>query len=201
EAHNRIARLTLHVLDAATRAARPLLAVNPEFRLGVNLSASMLEAPQLPGQIVEILIRNGFPARNLTLEVTESAPFSDQAAVAINLSAIAANGIELSIDDYGTGNATLEYLRSVPCQEIKIDRRFVASLQSSASDLLLVESTIELAHGLGRRVVAEGIEDPETLELLRVMGCDVAQGYYLARPMQLDALATLMESGGKTLAA
>ncbi|MFN3515873.1 MAG: EAL domain-containing protein, partial [Novosphingobium sp.] len=69
EAHNRIARLTLHVLDAATRAARPLLAVNPEFRLGVNLSASMLEAPQLPGQIVEILIRNGFPARNLTLEV------------------------------------------------------------------------------------------------------------------------------------
>lgn len=201
EEHNRIKRLTLHVLDVATKAIRPLLAIDPEFRLGVNLSASMLETPQLPGQIVEILIRNGFPARNLTLEVTESAPFSDQAAVAANLSAIAANGIELSIDDYGTGNATLEYLRSVPCQEIKIDRRFVASLPTSASDLLLVESTIELAHGLGRRVVAEGIEDPETLELLRVIGCDVAQGYYLARPMQLDALATLMESGGKTLAA
>ena len=201
EAHNRIGRLTLHVLDVATRAARPLLAVNPGFRLGVNLSASMLESPQLPSQIVEILIRNSFPARNLTLEVTESAPFSDQTAVATNLSAIAANGVELSIDDYGTGNATLEYLRSVPCQEIKIDRRFVASLPTSANDLLLVESTIELAHGLGRRVVAEGIEDPETLELLRVIGCDVAQGYYLARPMQLDALATLMESGDKTLAA
>lgn len=201
EAHNRIKRLTLHVLDVSTRSVRPLLNENPGFRLGVNLSASMLEAPQLPGQIIEILIRNGFPARNLTLEVTESAPFSDQAAVAINLSAIAANGIELSIDDYGTGNATLEYLRSVPCQEIKIDRRFVASLPTSASDLLLVESTIELAHGLGRRVVAEGIEDPETLELLRVIGCDVAQGYYLARPMQLDALATLIESGSRTLAA
>lgn len=201
EAHNRIARLTLHVLDVATRSARPLLNASPQFRLGVNLSASMLEAPQLPGQIVEILICNGFPARNLTLEVTESAPFSDQAAVAANLAAIAANGIELSIDDYGTGNATLEYLRSVPCQEIKIDRRFVASLPTSASDLLLVESTIELAHGLGRRVVAEGIEDPETLELLRVIGCDVAQGYYLARPMQLDALATLLEADGVTKAA
>ncbi len=201
EEHNRIKRLTLHVLDVATRAVRPLLNVNPDFRLGVNLSASMLEAPQLPGQIIEILIRNGFPARNLTLEVTESAPFSDQQAVATNLSAIAANGIELSIDDYGTGNATLEYLRSVPCQEIKIDRGFVAALPTSPSDLLLVESTIDLAHGLGRRVVAEGIEDPETLELLRVMGCDVAQGYYLARPMQLDALATLLETGAATRAA
>lgn len=201
EAHNRIKRLTLHVLDVATRSVRPLLNENPQFRLGVNLSASMLEAPQLPGQLIEILIRNGFPARNLTLEVTESAPFSDQAAVAANLAAIAANGIELSIDDYGTGNATLEYLRSVPCQEIKIDRRFVASLPTSPNDLLLVESTIELAHGLGRRVVAEGIEDPETLELLRVIGCDVAQGYYLARPMQLDALATVIETGKSTLAA
>lgn len=201
EEHNRIKRLTLHVLDVATRSIRPLLSVNPEFRLGVNLSASMLEAPQLPGQIVEILLRNSFPAHNLTLEVTESAPFSDQQAVAANLAAIAAYGIELSIDDYGTGNATLEYLRSVPCQEIKIDRGFVAALPTSPNDLLLVESTIELAHGLGRRVVAEGIEDPETLELLRVIGCDVAQGYYLARPMQLDALATLLDTDSSSKAA
>lgn len=194
EAHNRIKRLTLHVLDVATRTARPLLSVNPEFRLGVNLSAALLEQPKLPEQIVDVITRNGFPAANLTLEVTESAPFSEHAKVAANLAGLAAAGIELSIDDYGTGNATLEYLRSVPCQEIKIDRSFVGALASDANDLLLVESTIDLAHGLGRRVVAEGIEDPETLELLRVIGCDVAQGYYLAKPMPFDALATLIDT-------
>ena len=131
---------------------------------------------------------------NLTLEVTESAPFGTHPSVAVNLAGIAALGIQLSIDDYGTGNATLEYLRSVPCQEIKIDRRFISGLVTDASDLLLVESTIELAHGLGRRVIAEGIEDPETLELLRSLGCDIAQGYYLAKPMRLDALESLVSA-------
>lgn len=201
ESHNRIKRLTFHVLENATRALRPLLAANPHFRLSVNMSASLLETPQLPAQIAQILISTGFPATNLTLEVTESAPFSAHNLVATNLAGIAAIGIDLSIDDYGTGNATLEYLRSVPCQEIKIDRRFVGGLVTNASDLLLVESTIELAHGLGRRVIAEGIEDPETLEMLRAIGCDIAQGFYLARPMRLEALTAMLENGSRTKAA
>ncbi len=201
ESHNRIKRLTFHVLEQATRAARPILAINPEFRLSVNISAGLLEQPQLPAQIANILIMTGFPARNLTLEVTESAPFSAHNIVSLNLAGIAAIGIDLSIDDYGTGNATLEYLRSVPCQEIKIDRRFVGGLTSSASDLLLVESTIELAHGLGRRVIAEGIEDQETLELLRSIGCDIAQGYYLAKPMRFDQMMKLLAAPVATKAA
>lgn len=192
ELHNRIKRLTFHVLEQALRAVRPLLEVNPEFRLSVNMSASLLEQPQLTAEIAQALISTGFPARNLTLEVTESAPFSEHTIVSANLNGIAAIGIDLSIDDYGTGNATLEYLRSVPCQEIKIDRRFVGGLVTNASDMLLVESTIELAHGLGRRVIAEGIEDLETLEKLRALGCDIAQGYYLARPMRFDALKNLL---------
>jgi len=201
ESHNRIKRLTFHVLENAARSVRPLLAANPNFRLSVNMSASLLEIPQLPAQIAQILISTGFPAANLTLEVTESAPFSEHNTVSANLAGIAAIGIDLSIDDYGTGNATLEYLRSVPCQEIKIDRRFVGGLVTNASDMLLVESTIELAHGLGRRVIAEGIEDPETLEMLRAIGCDIAQGFYLARPLRLDALKTMLETASQTKAA
>lgn len=201
ESHNRIRRLTFHILEVATKSAKPLLEFNPQFRLSVNMSASLLEQEQLPAQIASVLIATGFPASNLTLEVTESAPFSAQNIVATNLAGIAAIGIDLSIDDYGTGNATLEYLRSVPCQEIKIDRRFVNGLASNTSDMLLVESTIELAHGLGRRVIAEGIEDSQTLEMLRAIGCDIAQGFYLAKPMRMDALGALLETQTRTKAA
>ena len=201
EAHNRISRLTYHILEEATRSAKHLVTSNPNFRLSINVSANLLQQEHLPDKITEVLARTGFPTSNLTLEVTESAPFKEHELVKRNLADIAALGIDLSIDDYGTGNATLEYLRSVPCQEIKIDRRFVAGLVDNSSDMLLVESTIELAHGLGRRVIAEGIEDPETLSLLRAIGCDIVQGYYLAKPMRLDALETLLEGNAHIQAA
>ncbi len=201
EAHNRISKLTFHILEEATRAAKHLVAHDPKFRLSVNISANLLQQAKLPALIAQVLIRSGFPACNLTLEVTESAPFKEHELVKRNLAGIAAIGIDLSIDDYGTGNATLEYLRSVPCKEIKIDRRFIAGLVTNPSDLLLVESTIELAHGLGRRVIAEGIEDTETLDRLRNLGCDIAQGFYLAKPMRLAALEVLLQSDAHIKAA
>jgi len=201
EAHNRIGRLTFHVLEQATLAARTLVEANPGFRLSINISASLMEQDDLPARIVDVLNKSRFPASSLTLEVTESAPFAEHEAVARNLAQIAALGIDLSIDDYGTGNATLDYLRSVPCQEIKIDRRFITGLCKNDGDMMLVESTIELAHGLGRRVIAEGIEDPETLELLRAIGCDIAQGYYLAKPMRIEALDSLLSLSARIRAA
>ncbi len=201
EEHNRISKLTFHILEEATRAAKHIVALDPLFRLSVNVSANLLQQPQLPALIMKVLYRTGFPASNLTLEVTESAPFKEHELVKRNLAGIAAIGIDLSIDDYGTGNATLEYLRSVPCKEIKIDRRFISGLVSNASDLLLVESTIELAHGLGRRVIAEGIENSDTLELLRNLGCDIAQGFYLAKPMRLAALEVLLHGESRIQAA
>lgn len=197
EEHNRIGRLTFHVLSLATNAVKPVIAENPDFRLSINISANLMENANLPTQIAEVLDQNHFPAKNLTLEVTESAPFAEHEAVARNLARIAALGIDLSIDDYGTGNATLDYLRSVPCQEIKIDRRFITGLCHNEGDMMLVESTIELAHGLGRRVIAEGIENPETLELLRAIGCDIAQGYYLAKPMRIEALDSLLNASAR----
>jgi EAL domain-containing protein (putative c-di-GMP-specific phosphodiesterase class I) len=192
EVHNRMLRLTLEIVDQATTACRQFVEANPAFRLSVNLSASLLDHPDMADKVSDILWRNGFPPENLTLEVTESAPFSEDATVSANISAFAALGIELSIDDYGTGNATLEYLRSVPCQEIKIDRRFVSGITGNTSDRLLVISTIELAHGLGRRVIAEGIEDAETLAQLSKAGCDIAQGYFLSKPLRLAELKALI---------
>lgn len=201
EAHNRIKRLTFYVLEQATRTSRFILNDRPDFRLGVNISAGLFEMPELPGEIEAVLARINFPPANLTLEVTESASFGQHQMVAANLSAIEAMGIQLSIDDYGTGNATLEYMRSVPCQEVKIDRRFIVGLVKNPNDMLLVESTIELAHGMRRRVIAEGIEDPETLELLRSIGCDIAQGYYLAKPMRIEALESLVVAATRIKAA
>ena len=201
EEHNRISKLTFHILEEATRAAKHIVALDPMFRLSVNVSANLLQQPQLPALVMKVLVRTGFPPSNLTLEVTESAPFKEHELVKRNLAGIAAMGVDLSIDDYGTGNATLEYLRSVPCKEIKIDRRFISGLVNNASDKLLVESTIELAHGLGRRVIAEGIENSDTLELLRKLGCDIAQGYYLAKPMRLAALEALIHSEARIRAA
>ena len=201
EAHNRIKRLTFYVLEQATRASRSILDERPDFRLGVNISAGLFELPELPREIAEVLAKVNFPPASLTLEVTESASFGQHEMVAANLNAIEAMGIQLSIDDYGTGNATLEYMRSVPCQEIKIDRRFIVGLVKNQNDMLLVESTIELAHGMHRRVIAEGIEDPETLELLRSIGCDIAQGYYLAKPMRIEAMESLLEASSRIRAA
>lgn len=201
EEHNRMMRLTLEILDQATLACRQFVEARSDFRLSVNLSAALLEKRGLAEEISDILWRNGFAPENLTLEVTESAPFSENVTVSGNLSDFAALGIELSIDDYGTGNATLEYLRSVPCQEIKIDRRFVTGITGNTSDRLLVISTVELAHGLGRRVIAEGIEDAETLGQLRKVGCDIAQGYFLSKPLRLADLKDLIAKGPRQILA
>jgi EAL domain-containing protein (putative c-di-GMP-specific phosphodiesterase class I) len=97
-------------------------------------------------------------------------------------------GVKISIDDYGTGLSTLEYLKKVPANEIKIDQSFVKGIVENRSDRLMVQSTIGLAHSLGRTVVAEGVEHHDTLEVLIELECDIAQGYAIGRPMSLDSL-------------
>ncbi|HEX6409420.1 MAG TPA: EAL domain-containing protein, partial [Sphingomicrobium sp.] len=103
-------------------------------------------------------------------------------------------GIKIAIDDYGTGLSTLEYLKKIPASEIKIDQSFVKSMLENRSDLVMVQSTIALAHSLGRKVVAEGVEHQAVLEALVDMGCDVAQGYIIGRPMSIDSLTKRMSS-------
>jgi diguanylate cyclase len=110
-------------------------------------------------------------------------------------------GINIAIDDYGTGLSTLDYLKKIPANEIKIDQSFVRGIADNRSDRLMVQSTINLAHSLGRRVVAEGVEQKDILDLLIEMECDVAQGFAIGRPMSLDALTKRIASERKRSAA
>jgi diguanylate cyclase len=192
EAHNRILRLTLYVLERATADALRIVQKRPGFRLSVNLSASLLTQPDVAARITGVLATTGFPPENLTLEITETAQITENGRANAILDQLTAMGIQISIDDYGTGNATLDYLKSFPCDEVKIDRKFVTHVTESPDDRLMVESTIALAHRLNRRVIAEGIEDRPTLDLLRQLGCDIAQGYHLGKPMRFKDLATMV---------
>jgi diguanylate cyclase len=192
EQNNRIERLTDFVIDQSIAAARSMLDRAPDFTIAVNLSARLLDDTGTVGRIRAALEHHGVPASNLTIEITESASIAGNPLALQTLHDLRTLGAGLSIDDYGTGFSTLDYIKKVPATEIKIDRSFVALIVSSLSDRLMVNSTIELAHSLDRRIVAEGVEDQETLMLLKAMGCDLAQGYFIGRPANFDSLSELM---------
>jgi len=120
-----------------------------------------------------------------TFEITESAILDDPGHAARNLERLHALGCRLAIDDYGTGYSSLAYLRRLPVQEIKIDKSFVTALARDASDEIIVRSTVELGHNMGLVVVAEGVEDEATFARLRALDCDMAQGYWISRPLGL----------------
>jgi EAL domain-containing protein (putative c-di-GMP-specific phosphodiesterase class I) len=187
EQNGRIESLTKFVLAEAIRAAAMIGQRDRGFGISVNLSARLIESFDLVAT-VETLLREHqlFPDR-LTLEVTETAALTTGTGSLDALFKIRAMGVQISIDDYGTGLSTLEYLKRIPANEIKVDRSFVGSIYKSQSDKLMVHSTIQLAHSLGQKVVAEGVEDVQTLEALTYMGCDVAQGYYIGRPVPFRA--------------
>lgn len=194
EQSNRIEKLTIHVLEHAIRAAATINAHGIEFGIAVNLSTRLIGATGLVTAIGDVLSRHRLQPSRLTLEITETAALDDEARAHAVLNELRAMGIKISIDDYGTGMSTLEYLRKIPADEIKIDKSFVQAVERSVSDRLMVNSTIELAHSLGHRVVAEGIETEGSLNALAAMGCDVAQGYLIGRPMRFVALSRLLLS-------
>lgn len=192
EAQNRISKLTTFVLDEALGIAAQVRRTNPEFTMAVNLSGRLLDAPNMIGVIETSLARHDYPADNLTLEITESAAIESNATTKAFMATLRQIGVKISIDDYGTGFSTLDYVTSIPASEIKIDRRFVSQMQTSQSDRVVVNSTIQLAHQLGRLAVAEGVEDAETLASLGSMGCDVAQGYFISKPLTHQALFAIL---------
>ncbi len=194
ERSSRIDKLTVHVLDTAVSAAAMINRTAPGFSVAVNLSPRLLDRPYLVPMIADVLSRHHLPAELLYLEVTETMAMVDQEKALENLRSIAALGVQLSIDDYGTGFSTLEYLRMIPAGEIKIDRSFINMLEKSQSDRIMVHSTIQLAHSLGRKVVAEGVETAATLNELKLMHCDYVQGYFTGRPGPLGSLVDLMRA-------
>jgi EAL domain-containing protein (putative c-di-GMP-specific phosphodiesterase class I)/CHASE2 domain-containing sensor protein len=199
EQHNRIEKLTLHVLDRAILAAAEVNGRGIPFEVAVNISARLLESSGLVPAIRRLLDRHGLDPRRLTLEITETAAMTGGNAHDI-LCALRDMGVTISIDDYGTGLSTLEYLKKIPAREIKIDRSFVQAMGNSASDLLMVNSTIQLAHSLGHKVVAEGVENEETLDRLMRLSCDTAQGYFIGRPMTFEALSARLAGEGRQVA-
>ena len=193
EQNNRIEKLTMHVMERAITAAAAINTHGIPFNIAVNLSARLLEDAGLPASILALLGKHGLDPSSLTLEITETAAMTAQHGLDV-LRRLRDHGIKISIDDYGTGLSTLEYLKKIPASEIKIDKSFIQAMTDSASDLLLVNSTIQLAHSLGHLVVAEGVEQPKTLVRLQEMGCDTAQGYLIGRPMTFQALSRRLMS-------
>ena len=162
------------------------------MNVSINISAHDLMDSDLPDHFAALLERHGCAASWITLEITESAILSDPSHGIRSLERLSALGCRLAIDDYGTGYSSLAYLRRLPVHELKIDKSLVLGMRGDSNDALIVRSTIELAHNLGLSVAAEGIEDEPTLDALRMLGCDVIQGFFLSRPLEADELVAWM---------
>jgi len=173
------------VFGEAVRQCRKWGQDGRSLPVAVNLSARNLQDPSLVGQITELLDSEGLAADRLRVELTESAVMSDTHRALLSLRQLRVAGIEMAIDDFGTGYSSLAYLQTLPVSELKIDKTFIIGMASSGGgNATIVRSTSELGHNLGLTVVAEGVEDEPTLELLGSYGCDAAQGYHIARPMK-----------------
>jgi diguanylate cyclase (GGDEF)-like protein len=174
--------LTANVLEQALRQTAAWVDGGLRVRMAVNVSARDLHDDTFCARVHEALERTGVPASFLELELTERVVMADPQRAMENLTALSRLGVRLSLDDFGTGYSSLAYLRRLPVTEIKIDKSFVLRMDVDDEDATIVRSTIELAHGLGLRVIAEGVETAETWQRLADLGCDAAQGYFLSRP-------------------
>lgn len=192
ERDDRIAKLTLHVLKTTIADLILWRDAGTPITGAVNLSAKLVADAAFMATLIETVSSSGLDPRSLTIEVTESATMHDPAGAAERLSGLRALGVAISMDDYGTGQSTLSYLKRLPLDELKVDRSFVQHAYRNRSDAVLVRSTVELAHELGLRVVAEGVEDEECLAFLRSVQCDYAQGYMIGRPMAREKLSDFL---------
>lgn len=175
--------LSRWVLKTAIAQLGEWLRAGLDFEVAINLSAADFTDGGLPARVLALLREYQVPATRLLLEVTESAIMREPQLAAQVMQQLRTAGVRFAIDDFGTGHSSLAQLHALPVDELKIDRAFVLNLERSASNLAIVRTTIELGHSLGLKVVAEGIETPEVWASLLRLGCDLAQGYFISRPM------------------
>jgi diguanylate cyclase (GGDEF)-like protein len=181
--------LTMWVFEEAARQWHVLRDQGNALVLSINLSTRDLLDPDLPQKFDALLARHRVPAWALCLEITESSIMDDPQRALVTLDRLSAMGFKLSIDDFGTGYSSLAYLKRLPVNELKIDQSFVRNMQTDADDAMIVRSTIDLAHNLGIKVVAEGVENAQVWDMLRELRCDEAQGYHMGRPMPMAEFA------------
>jgi EAL domain-containing protein (putative c-di-GMP-specific phosphodiesterase class I)/GGDEF domain-containing protein len=185
-----IGEMTDWVLDKAMADQARFAAQGHVLDMSVNLSGRLLADDRFMQAALE---RMSERAGRLCLEITETAVIDNPERAKRNLEQLTEAGISISIDDYGSGLSSLAYLRDIRAQELKIDKAFVLRMDVTAKDALLVRSTVDMAHSLDLKVTAEGVETPATLALLTGMGCDMAQGYYIAKPMAAADLMRLLD--------
>jgi diguanylate cyclase (GGDEF)-like protein/PAS domain S-box-containing protein len=185
--------LTFFVLDEALHQASVWKKNGLNLKMAVNLSAHHLQDEQLTNKVESAMRQWDVPPELLEFEITESAIMANPLRAMNTLTQLSTMGIGLSIDDFGTGYSSLIYLKQLPVDEIKIDKSFVIDMMENNEDLVIVRSTIDLAHNMGRQVVAEGVESEEVLKLLIELGCDMAQGYYISRPITANIITQWLQ--------
>ncbi len=183
-----IKELTAWVFDHALFALRQMMNQGRALDMSINISAANLHETNLVRNIQALLSKHEVPAERLKIEITETAMMLNPDNALRVLTRLHQIGVKIAVDDFGTGHSSLAYIKKLPADEIKIDRSFVSDMSENLDDEVIVSTTINMCHNLGYRVVAEGIEDRGTLEKLAALHCDLAQGYYHARPMPYDDL-------------
>ncbi|MFJ4428502.1 putative bifunctional diguanylate cyclase/phosphodiesterase [Streptomyces bobili] len=188
--------LTEYVLDTALEQVARWRAQGLYVPVAVNVSPRDVHTPGFAGSVAARLARHGVPAAALQLEITEHVLLEDPQRAADTLNALTGHGVKMSLDDFGTGYSSLVHLRRLPVSELKIDRSFVARLAVDTEDAEIVRCTVDLAHSLGLLVVAEGVEDDETWERLRDLGCDAVQGWLVAAAMPPEETTAWLRARG-----
>lgn len=194
EQHGLISGLTEWVLREAIDQCREWRARGINLRIAVNLSAHSLHNLALPDQISALIAESGMPPCQLDIELTESAMMANLSNAMAILEQLSKMGVRLSIDDFGTGMSSLSYLKRLPVNELKIDKSFVIDMAEDENNAVIVRSIIDLSHNIGREVVAEGVQDRDALQLLEMLGCDTAQGYYISRPRSAEDLESWLQT-------
>jgi len=186
-----IRALTDFVLTQAIADQKTLRAAGHDVLMSVNVSGRLIDDADFAERAIAQVTRED---ARVCFEITETAVIGNPDVALGVLDRLAAAGIPVSIDDYGSGLSSLAYLKQIRADELKIDKAFVLTLEAGSKDALLVKSTVDLAHSLGMKVTAEGVETREALGVLQLMGCDIAQGYFIARPMGVEPLTNFLES-------
>lgn len=181
-------QLTFMVLHSVLAQLETWQASGLDIKVAVNLSMRNLSDESLPEDIASALKTYHILPSNLILEITESSMMLNPALANTTLTTLSELGVECSIDDFGTGYSSLAYLKNLPAAEIKIDKSFVTHMTTNENDAIIVHATIVMAHNMGYRVVAEGVENAEILELLQILGCDIVQGYFFSKPLPASAV-------------
>ena len=189
-----INRLTAWVMNEALTQCAAWRRQGIFISMAVNLSVYDLLTTELIDQISDLLEQHQVPASYLVIEVTENAMLIDPANAISILQRLDKMGLRIAIDDFGAGFSSLGYLKRLPVDELKIDKSFVMDMITNENDAVIVRSTIDLAHNLGLKVVAEGVESEEIYELLRILRCDTAQGFFLSQPANATTITKQLET-------